>query len=296
MAKADRVEVPVNLHRQRSLYTCLASSFKTINDYFGVDDSRIFKNYWRKRRALDPRLVRLSYEEMEWRYLKKGKDLEEYALTDWLGGIPTSDTIVEKAAVRALDLYDVTLASTNPLFGKPMADVMGACARDDGTGKWGYTRYEMFQLHEFLKKGGKVMQVKADSGWLEDLIREEAIPIIAVSKSLVGAELDGKSISGLHAYIVHGFDNGSQTDQPAKEKKKEYENSERALLGNAGASSGNGNVNGKQEPPKGKVLVADPMSGKLEVDRELFELVWGDSENGMHGAYTIVLRKKKEKA
>lgn len=286
MAKADRVELKVNLHRQRSFYTCLASCVKTINDYFGVDDSRIFKNYWRKRRDLDPRLVRLNYDEMAWRYLKKGKDIEEYALTDWLGGIPTSDTIVEKAAVRALDIYDVTLASTNPLFGRPYDEIIEACARDDGTGRWGYTQYEMFQLREFLKKGGKVMQVKADAGWLEDLIREEAIPIIAVSKSLVGAELDGKSISGLHAYIVHGFDNSSQTNQPAGEKKKEYESSERALLGNAGVSK-------PGSLPIGKILVADPMSGKIEVERELFEMVWGDSENGMHGAYTIVLRKKK---
>lgn len=290
MAKADRVEVPVNLHRQRSFYTCLASCVKTINDYFGVDDSRIFKNYWLKRRALDPRLVRLSYEELEWRYLKKGKDLEEYALTDWLGGIPTSDTIIEKAAVRALDFYDVTLASTNPLFGKPTAEMMEECARDDGTEKWGYTQSEMFHLREFLKGGGKVMQVKADSGWLEELIREEAIPIIAVSKSLVEAKLDGKSISGLHAYIVHGFDNNgdSQTGQPAKEKKEEYENSEKALLGLAESS---GRKTGS--PPKGHVLVADPMSGNIEVERELFELVWGDSEKGMHGAYAMVLRKKK---
>lgn len=286
----SRVELKVNLHRQKGFYTCLASCVKTINDYFGVDDSWIFRNYWKKRRALDPRLIRLSYEEMEWRYLKKGRDLEEYALTDWLGGIPTSDTIIVKAATRASRLYDVTLASTNPLFGKPMEDVMEECSRDDGTGKWGYTQYEMFQLREFLKGGGKVMQVKADAGWLERLIKEEAIPIIAVSKSLVGAELDGKSISGLHAYIVHGFDNNGngQNGQPAREKTKEYKNSGMALLGLIGR--------GGSKPaslPKGKVLVADPMSGNIEVERELFELIWGDSEKGMHGAYTIVLRKKK---
>lgn len=290
MAETDRVEVRVNLHRQRSFYTCLASCVKTVNGYHGIDDSRIFRNYWGKMRALDPRLVRLSYEELEWHYLKRGKNLEEYALTDWLGGIPTSDTPLVKAAVRALEFYDVTLMSTNPLFGKLACDIIDECAKDDGKRKWGYTQYEMLQLRDFLKKGGAVERVKPEAGWLEELIRSEKIPVIAVSKTMDAIQLDGKPVGGLHAYVVYGFDNGGgQTGQPAKEKKKEYENSGRALLGNAGVSSSDG----KQEPPKGKVLVADPISGNIEVERELFELVWGDSEKGMHGAYTMVLRKKK---
>lgn len=267
MAKTDRVEVPVNLHRQRSLYTCLASSFKTVNEHHGVDDSFIYKRYMRKMRALDPRLVRVSYGELAERYLRKGRDIREYAITDWLGGIPTSDTTIVKAAVRALELYDVTLMSTNPLFGKLACDIIYECAKDDGKRKWGYTQYEMLQLRDFLKKGGTVEKVKPEAGWLEELIHEEKIPVIAVSKPMDAIRLDGRPVGGLHAYVVHGFDNPS---------------------GDEGET--------KKDPtmPGGKILIADPIGGEMEVDRELFELVWGGTP--MHGAYTIVLRKKKEKA
>ncbi len=265
MAKADRVEVPVNLHRQRSLYTCLASSFKTVNEHYGVDESFIYKRYVKKMRALDPRLTRASYGELAEKYMRRGRDIQEYAITDWLGGIPTSDTLIVKAAVRALELYDVTLMSTNPLFGKLACDIIDECAKDDGKMKWGYTQYEMFQLRDFLKKGGTVEKVKPEAAWLEELIREEKIPVIAISKTMDAIQLDGKTVGGLHAYVVRGFDNPS---------------------GDEGET--------KKDPtmPGGKILIADPIAGELEVDRELFELVWGGT--AIHGAYTIVLRKKKQ--
>lgn len=268
MAKTNRVEVPVNLHRQRSLYTCLASSFKTINEHYGVDESFIYKRYVKKMRALNPRLTRASYGELAEKYMRRGRDIQEYAITDWLGGIPTSDTLIVKAAVRALELYDVTLMSTNPLFGKLACNIIDECAKDDGKRKWGYTQYEMLQLRDFLKKGGTVEKVKPEAGWLEELIREEKIPVIAVSKPMDSLKLNGKAVDGLHAYVVRGFDN----DTLPGEKDE----------------------NTKNQTMSGKILIADPIGGEMEVDRELFELVWGGTP--VHGAYTIVLRKKKEKA
>lgn len=270
MAKTDnRVEVPVNLHRQRSLYTCLASSFKTINEHYGVDESFIYKRYVKKLRALDPRLTRASYGELAGKYMRRGRDIQEYAITDWLGGMPTSDTIIVKAAVRALELYDVTLMSTNPLFGKLTCDILDECAKDDGKRKWGYTQYEMLQLRDFLKKGGAVEKVEPEAGWLEGLIREEKIPVIAVSKPMDSFKLNGQAVDGLHAYVVRGFERDS--GQP-----DEGENS-------------NGET---KRPTGGKILIADPIGGEMEVDRELFELVWGGT--AVHGAYTIVLRTKKQ--
>lgn len=198
-----KFELEVPLHEQTIYGACLAASVKMVNDYYGLDSGPVVDRCVDGLKGLFPEIT------LEWleKYCEDtGVNAVELAMTRVLGGIigdGMSTITAAKEAIKLFD-YDVTLASTNPLFEKGWEELLKEC--NNPTRYWGYFDFEMKDLKEYLELGGKVERHQPSIGWLKKAIGGRKVPVIAVSPILKHSYFHGEYVVGPHAYVVDGFD------------------------------------------------------------------------------------------